>query len=199
MKRILAMVALSGAAFAASAEGYAGAVFALTKVEAGCLSGYSCDLKGRGGKLYAGSKLSAAKAVDFGFGKIDAIEIAYLKFGDTKAELPAPDVFNPALREYSVTDAIAVAAVAHVPVVDQVSVVGKLGVAYVSSTLRKAQDNTSLGGVTENHFRPYLALGLEYDIPSVVKIVASVDVTKFQTNSRRGPAKMVGLGAETSF
>jgi opacity protein-like surface antigen len=199
MKRVLALAALSLVSVAACAEGYVGAVLALTRVEAGCPSGYTCNFRGHGGKLYAGTKLSADRAVDFSFGKIDAIEVSYLKFGGTKADLPPPDAFNPGLHESTVTDAIAVSAVAHVPVADQFSVVGKLGLAYVSSTIRGAQDTTSLGGVSENHLKPYIALGLEYDIPNVVKIVGSMDLTGYQTTGRRGPATMIGIGAETNF
>jgi hypothetical protein len=199
MKRVLTLCASVLACSAACAEGYAGAVAALSRVDFGCTPGYSCDYKGHGGKLYAGTQLSANNSLDLGVGKLDAVEFAYLKFGGARASLPAPDAFNPALHESALTDAVAVAAVAHFPVVDQFAIVAKLGVAYVSSTLRKAQDATSLGESTENHVQPYGAIGLEYAIPNVVKIVGSLDMTRYKVGSRKGNARMIGIGAETNF
>ncbi len=200
MKRVLTLCASVLACSAASAEGYAGAVVALSRVEFGCTSGYSCDYKGHGGKLYAGTQLSANHSVDLGVGKLDALEFAYLKFGGARGNLDVPDPFNPqSYNESALSDAVAVAGVAHFPVVDQFAIVAKLGLAYVSSTVRTAQNGKSLGETTENHVQPYGALGLEYAIPNVVKIVGSLDMTRYKVGSRKGNARMIGIGAETNF
>lgn len=209
MKRIVVAAMMAGLCSAASAQGYAGAVASLSRLDFGCTNGSACDEKGMGFKLYAGTKLSPARTLNFGIGAVDAIEMSYLKFGKGKTKGSTEiDFFEDGsifpfpvdTTETALADALTVAAVAHVPIIaDQFLVAGRLGVAYVSSTLRRTLDNKSAGGKTSSSFQPYAGLGLEFVIPNVVKIVGSADWTKYEVDGRRGTARLIGLGAEKEF
>jgi hypothetical protein len=208
MKRIVVAAMLAGLGSVACAQGYAGAVLSLSRLDFGCVDGNTCDEKGRGFKIYAGSKLSPGRTLNLGIGKLDAIEVSYLKFGKAKASGSKEIMFYEDsfvfpfpvdTTETALADALTLAAVVHVPVVDQLTAVGRLGVAYVSSTLRSTVDGKTMGATTSNKFKPYAGLGLEYGIPNVVKVVGSFDWTKYEVNDRKGNAKMFGLGVETNF
>lgn len=224
-KKFIAALALSGLASAVSAQGYAGAVLALSKIGVPCEAGaVSCDTGRKASfKLYAGTKLKPQNRIDLGIGAVDALEFSYMRFArraSSGAEfIPDNDVGFPSYTGYyadatrsDLADALTLAAVANFPVIDQVVFSAKLGVAYVSATSRKSQGvayfdlalpptdpQRTTGGKTTSTFKPYIGLGLAYEVPNLGRIVGSYDRTQFDTDERKGAASLIGLGVEKSF
>jgi len=215
MKRYVAMALLGGASSLVCAQGYVGAVLALTNIGADCPAGLDCKNSSEGFRLYAGTKLPPRYAFDFGFGKLDALEVGYMRFGrgsingtQTVTEyIPALDdgVNNPIvarsapLNGTTQADAITAAVVAHVPIAEQFAASARLGLAYVSSTYRTVLDGRSYTSETATKLKPYIGFGLEYDIPAIAKIIGTFDMTKYDAAGLTGNLRMIGLGAERSF
>lgn len=210
MKRLITASVLSLVALSAYSQGYVGAVRSLTNVDFDCSNDTDCHKSSHGWKFYGGVKLAPASVIDLSIGRIDAVEVAYMRFGEARsAGLRTVGVYD-ANRSAVVqvvkdvaykaqADAISASLVGRFPVVSNFNLLGRLGVAYVSSTLR-----TDLGGVsdtsnTTTKLKPYLGLGFEYEIPSVMKLVGSMDVTRYDAVGRAGNLRMIGVGAETSF
>jgi len=211
MKKCLLAAAAVFCGSVVHAQGYAGAVSALSKIDFGCsASDAVCKNNGRGGKLYAGVGLSPQSVLNFGIGAVDAVEVAYIKFAQGKKSGTAGvitydadnDVYysrTAATMTYRQADAIAAAAVAHFQLFENATASAKLGVAYVSSTRRTSQEGVSMGGETAPKFKPYIGLGLEYNVPQVIRLVGSFDRTKYDVGGVKANATLIGLGAEKDF
>lgn len=209
MKRYLFGFAICVASTASNAQGYVGAVRSFTNIGYDCPQGMTCDKSGHGWRFYGGTKLSASSQIDLGIGKIDSIEVGYLKYaqvvsgGQTTIDYlnsvgePDTRVVPTALRIQA--DALTLAMVARFPLIDQLSASARLGVAYVSSTVRRDLDGMTNTSETTTKLKPYVGLGVEYDIPSIVKLIGTFDLTKIDAGGFSGNARMIGLGAERSF
>lgn len=207
MKRFVAAATLAVLASSSMAQGYAGAVLALTRLNFDCKDSWSCDKASAGLKLYGGTKFK--KGLDFGVGVIDALEVGYMKAGKGKSsgskvvqyinddnDIAAKSV---SASESALADAMFVSAVAHLPIMDDMKLSARVGVAYVSATLRNVQEGTPRGGVTTSKVKPYAGLGLEYEIPNLMKVVGGFDWTQFEVQDRKGSVKLFGVGVETAF
>lgn len=211
MKRLFVVAAMSAAVSSVHAEGYAGAILALTRLDIPCEASVPCDRKANGGRIYFGSRLSDASRIDFGVGAIDAVEFGYMKLGAAKTEGSAttykfdpddPAVVNSVLVPATVktqADALTFAAVMHFPVTTNLSFAARAGAAYVTTTVKRTQDGLSSGSRSESHLRPYVGLGVEFDIPQWVKVVGTFDATQFEVNGKKGSAQLMGLGLEKAF
>jgi hypothetical protein len=215
MKRYLVAAVLGCLASIVSAQGYVGAVRSLTNVGYDCPAGLECDKKSQGWKFYGGTKLPSFMTLDLGFAKVDSFEVGYMRFGKTYtngAYTPVTqynvdqDAFLTSLlpvRIVGEADAISLAIVGRAPIVDQFAVAARLGLAYVASTLRTEVDGRTFASETKNKIQPYLGLGFEYDIPSILKVTGSFDMTKIDVDgtsaSIRSSVRMIGLGVEKSF
>lgn len=208
-KLIIASIFVSGLT-AAHAEGYAGAVASLTSIGGGCDSRLAeCDKKGFGVKVYFGSKLTGARQLDLGIGKIDAVEAGFVNFGKIQSQgmIQLPDVTDalginlvPSRATTSATaNALVVAAVAHVPVADDFTGVVKLGGAYVSSTVRYFIEGASDSSKTATKLQPYIGLGFEMALASNIKLVGSYDWTRFSVEGQKGSLGAFGMGAQFGF
>lgn len=213
MYRVLTVIGFALFSVAAQAQGYVGAVAALSSVGVDCSNTLSCDKKGRAVKLYAGTKLAGNNQIDFGVGKLTSIEFGMINFG--KAESSRGQVFNAydpnndgnggtgdVLRVVSrvgTANALTLAAVADFPVTNEFSLAAKLGVAYVSSTLRTYVDGVANGSETETKLKPYLGLGASLSLADTFKVVGSYDLTAFDVAGRKSRASALGVGAEISF
>lgn len=221
MKKTIVAAALLASVFTASAQGYAGAVIALTKFGNGCDATLSCDKAKGSMKIYAGSKFKSANTIDLGVGSINAFEVSYIKFGSRRSSgnFDVPDVTDGSIvttaypgEKLEQIDALTAALVANFPIVEQLDASVKLGLAYVS-TSTKTQVNInevvrSQGGETTNKLKPYLGLGLAYAVPDVFKVVLSYDLTRRDTSQGKGniaPAgksgsiSAFGLGLEKAY
>ena len=211
MKRLMIAAALGGFVSVACAQGYAGAVRSLTRVALNCPSGESCDTRSKGMKLYAGTKLSPSNVVDFGIGKVEAVELAYMSFGKavaTGGTMPLTEYDEPndayitrnAPATYKTyADALAVALVARMPVSDEAAFTARFGLAYVSSTYRTELDGRRHDSKTETRLKPYIGLGFEYAVIPALKLVGTYDKTTYDADGRKASLSMFGLGAEASF
>lgn len=197
------------------AQGYVGAVAALSNVDFDCQVRFSaCDKSSSGGKIYFGQKLGSAPLAGF---SPRSVEVTYLRFGAGKAkgteEIDVAVVQNPGtpseeivrgtriapIAEKAETDAIAVAGVWSVEPVHGASLSAKAGIAYVSSTIKDSLDGRSNGAKSQSRLQPYLGLAAAYSLAGTARVVASLDLTRFDVDGRKGLASMLGLGAELEF
>ncbi len=209
MKRFVAFSLLSVFVFSAYSQGYVGAVRSLSNIDFHCSDDVDCHKSGQAWRFYGGMRLAPGAAIDLGVGRIDAIEVAYMRFGSARSGgTRTVSVFDVNLGIVDVVkdvaykaqaDALSASLVARFPVVDDLNVLGRLGVAYVSSTLRTDVGGMSDTSQTATKLKPYAGLGVEYEIPSVMKIIGSIDWTRYDVAGRSGSMRMIGVGAETSF
>lgn len=210
MKRLIAVFLLTISVFPVYAQGYVGAVRSLSNIDFNCSDEINCHKKGQAWRFYGGVRLAPKSVIDLGAGRIDAVEVAYMRFGAAHSgsyrTVNVYDANQAAVVQVvkdvvykAQADALSASFVARFPVVDNFNVLGRLGVAYVSSTLRTEVGGVSDSSETSTKLKPYAGLGLEYEIPSVVKIIGSLDWTRYDASGRSGSLRMIGLGAETSF
>ncbi|MBI3381252.1 MAG: hypothetical protein HY019_04515 [Aquabacterium sp.] len=207
MKKLVLVLVAAVPGFAVHAQGYVGAVAALTSIGGGCPSGNTeCDKKGFGLHLYAGSTLSKAKQIDFGVGRLESVEVGLMTFGkgDSNGVKQIPIPYDTATTEVptsavATANALTFAAVSRVPLMDGVAIGIKTGIAFVSSTMRYSIGGVQDGSETASKLKPYLALTVEYAPMSNLKIVWSYDWTRFDVAGQKGSLGALGLGAEVGF
>ncbi|MFN3913753.1 MAG: outer membrane beta-barrel protein [Aquabacterium sp.] len=210
MKKIVLFASLVAACSWASAQGYVGAVAALTRLSDACTDTYRCSgTQAKGFKVFAGTYLPKGQGLDLVIGQVNRVEVGAMRFGrvNSRSTTTVPDLdedFNPINREVDVTDkvkaeALTVAAVAEFPVLDQFSLVAKLGVAYVTSTVKFTRDNQGIGAKSQNSIRPYAGLGVEVGLPAGIRVMGTADWTRYAVDGRSGSATQLGLGASVSF
>lgn len=213
MKRLIAACYLAGVSSVALADGYFGAVLALSKIQSGCSAGYKCDQVAIGGRLYGGTKLKPSQVVDLGgLGSINAMEVGYIRPGNGKSSgnkviqrynsdinVSAVEVVSVPATERVEATAIYAALVSNFPLDAQTSLNAKLGVAYVSSTLHSSVEGVSDGGQTATKFKPYLGLGAAYSIGDGLSLTGSFDFTQYDVVGRKGNITALGFGAQKSF
>ena len=85
-KKIVAIALLSGVTVAAYSQGYVGALRSFTRVAFDCPDLADCKHSGQGWKIYGGNRLSPSSVIDFGVGKIDSVEVSYLRFGGVTSQ-----------------------------------------------------------------------------------------------------------------
>jgi len=206
MKKLMiasAMVVYGGVA---AAQGYAGAVVALTKLGSGCSGTLSCDTRGVGAKIYFGSKLAKESRFEFGFGEVDAVEFGVMSFGKGSYTY-SKDYVNGATgvpftldaSTVNTANALVASIVARVPIFDGASILVRPGLAYVSSTQRYYVAGVQNGSETTTKLKPYVGLGLEYSLVDKFKVVGSFDWTRFDAASQKVNLMSLGLGAEIGF
>lgn len=214
MKKILLGSFFCIVSVSAFAQGYAGAVAALSKMGLNCDGQASCDKKGRAVKLYVGSNLSQEKQIDFGVGRLQAVEVSFIGFGKSSSngtgylydpnvdilDPAAPSPLYPVPTSKSVTaNAITFAGVLKFPIVEGAGAVARVGAAYVSSTARYYVQGGSNGSETSTKLKPYIGLGLEYEAVKGLRFVGAYDWTKLDVSNQRGGLQSLGLGAEMDF
>lgn len=206
MKNCFIAAALFAAVGSSSAQGYMGAVVALTNFSASCTDPLVCHDKGHGIKLYAGSRLDKEYQLDIGVGKIDAVEVGVVNFGKGRLNYSQQFIDANTSNVYAVdaatvntANALIGAFVMRMPVVDQLAFLVKPGIAYVSSTQRYYVQGVQNGSETATKLKPYLGLGVEYGIVDNVKIVGAIDWTQFDVAGQKANIYSFGLGAEVGF
>lgn len=210
MSRIVFLLGFVFFSSLASAQSYFGAVLSFTRIGFDCPSGAECDHSGRGLKVYGGAKLPDKMTLDAGFVRVDSIEVSYLGFKEVRSRTAPQQVgyldengdvqFREADAGLKVqADALVAALVARAPVVNQLEAVFRLGGAYVSSTYRTDLDGKSKTSETVSKLKPYFGVGIEYEVPSLMKLVGSFDMTKYDVAGKTGNLRMIGVGAQTSF
>lgn len=205
MKKVCLLLAVGLHCGVGFAQSYAGALIAFTKFHGGCEAGLSCSSKPLGMKLFAGTRLPDDTAIKFGSGAIDIVEVGAVRFGSRSGRgigqaVDADDnVFDVPVKTKLTADGVYIAAGAHLPLIDRLTFTPKLGLAYVTTSLKGFADGSSMGSVSENHIAPYGSLGLEYAGPYDIKLTATVDWTRAKTQGVSATASLIGIGAAVGF
>lgn len=206
MKKMMIAAAMAVFCGVAAAQGYVGAVVALTKLGSGCSGTLSCDTKGVGAKVYFGSKLAKESRFEFGFGAVDAVEFGVMSFGKGSYTYNKDYVngstgtpFTLDASTVNTANALVASVVARMPVFDGVSILVRPGLAYVSSTQRYYVAGVRNGSETETKLKPYVGLSVEYSVMDKFKVVGSFDWTRFDAASQKANLTALGLGAEIGF
>jgi len=218
MKKTLIFLTMSVVGSVALADGYIGAVVAKGAMNYKCSDGLACKDRADIFKMYAGSRIDAVNQIDSGVGKVDSVEIGYLRAkkpqatgyqgisysdpGSTGVVLPSPNDPNAVVVpvKYQISaDMLTLAAVAHIPVEEDLVVGVKAGLAYVSATLKKEFNGASNNSMTASKFKPYVGLDVQYKVLDGLKVVGAVDLTQYDVNGTKGSIKSFGLGAEYAY
>jgi len=191
------------------AQSYVATSFLYNQLSIGCASANTCESKKGGFQLSGGAKLPSELTFDLGGLLLDTVEVGVSKYGreDARGVVrkrifsggPSSPLQNVPTYNSISANAIYSAVVAHFNVDSDLSLNGKLGLAYVSATSSYTEGVVSMGSVTENHFAPVIGAGAEYAIFSGVKLVGGVEVTRFKTNSQSGSIRSLVLGAQVSY
>lgn len=207
MKNIFIGVAMAGFCAAVSAQGYVGAVMALSKLSNACTTGFRCDdARGTGFRIFAGHRFTDAEALQLGGGvRINRVEVSGLRFGKqsalgqrTKFLEDSATIQVPVSEQVSAT-ALVVAAGTDYQVHPGIILVGRLGLAYVTATVATTVDGRGDGSKSQNAIRPYVGAGVEYLLPDDIRFIWNLDWTRYSVDGRSGSATQLGLGAAVSF
>jgi len=173
MKKFLFAAALTATCGVAAAQGYAGALIGMGKVDVPCLSGLNCDNSQAGYKVYAGYELGAGWAA----------EVAYSDFGESEITSGAQTL------KVKVTGISAAMAYRFGLTTDLLGV-GRIGIGKLSS--KQSGAITGLILDLDESAKLYLGLGLEYQMTNDVKLVGSYDVVGSDVS-------LLGVGAQIGF
>jgi hypothetical protein len=211
MKKLFLLSALVLAAPCSFAQGYAGAVLALSRVADSCVAGLRCERNNPFGfKLFAGASLPVANQLVFSGARLTRVEVAAIQFGKvTSSGLIGKREFDADLDDYVTVfapgqvvvqaNAIATAAVTEFALNNQLNLVAKLGLAYVSATTSTERDDKRIDSSTKSSVQPYIGLGVEFALPFDVLLHGGVDWTRYRVDGRSGSATQLGVGAAISF
>jgi hypothetical protein len=192
-----------------SAQGYAGALITMSRVADGCIERQVCDQTSMGLRAYAGSTVAPEESLRFGNVRVASFELGLMRTGkasssgDTTKRViddGGEPVSVPAKADAQIrATAMTAAAVFEAPIVPQIMVTGRLGLAYVSATADFQVDGVSIRSRTENVLSPYAALGLGFMLSDRVKLVGSVDALRYRVAGQSGVIRQIGFGAEARF
>lgn len=211
MKKSLLIAALMAAAPAAFAQGYVGAVLAMTRLNDACATSLRCqDTNATGFKVFGGAYLPPHQTLSLGAAKVNRVEVAAMRFGKvTSSGTVAGKIFDGDADAYFTqpvastlkvqADAILAAAAMEVPLAKQLNLTTKLGLAYVSATAGVERAGRRFNSTTQSSVQPYAGLGLEYNAYGSVLLQGAVDWTRYRVEGYSGSAMQVGLGASVAF
>jgi hypothetical protein len=218
MKKHIFCFALSAAIFSvAQAEGYVGVSRSKGQLALGCNNAEQCKKGSEILKFYAGTKLSSSDQIDIGgVAVIDAVEIGYWRGNKSQAsgQVSATTIneegdlvlagaegnnFTVPGKVRLGFDAMILSGVARLPLGDGFSAFGKLGIAYVSATKRVELDGKSSRSTTAGVFRPYLGLGVDYELLPNLRLGAQFDMSAYAVGAEKGNIKSLGVGAELNY
>ena len=207
-KSIIAL-ALAAGSSVACAQGYVGAVVALSNLDLSCQTGRKCDDSGNGWKLFGGTRLEQP-LVSLGRAHVNVVEVGLMRFGKASDQFTRRISINngqgtveqvnvPAAETVSV-NALTFAMGATISLAQRASLVPKVGLAYVSATSRSSVNGISQGSETKSSLQPYLGVSLGYEAVQGVTVNAGVDWTRARTEDRGGAsALLMGVGASVAF
>jgi opacity protein-like surface antigen len=211
MKRLMVSVALLGAFGTTLAQTYVSAIAGLSNLGADCAVNNQCSNKLGGFSFRGGAMLASPFSLDFiGGGVVDAIEVGLTKFGRVEASGLKSERYYPGtggnVRTRTVptknkigANSLHLAAVARFKLIDELDLVSRLGVAYVSTTSDYFENNSSAGTISENRFAPLLGVGLEYEVLSGLRILGDLELNRFRVGGVSGRIVSLNVGAKYSF
>ncbi len=217
MKNIVLFGAMAILSTAVNAGGYAGVSMGRGKLPIDCAGG-SCKDSVNVFKLYAGTRFSAPQQIDLGIATIDGLEVSYMKSqGATRTVseptkikglvldefgsdlIPAVIDVNVPFRQKLSVDALTIAPVIRVPLAAGMAVFAKPGVALVTATLDSEWDGRSQRSDSATKVKPYLAVGLEYEVYKGVALQGAFDWMGYKVSKQSGALRSFSLGAQVAF
>ncbi|HET8871944.1 MAG TPA: hypothetical protein VFM48_15985 [Aquabacterium sp.] len=211
MKKWVVMTAAAVVSSVAFGQEYMGLSLGHSYATNACPQPGLCSKGAQAGKILVGgfSNDSALKAVG-----ASGYEFSYIRFGRTSnrftqllpqqnanAVAGAPD-YTLAYGYYDnrgQTHAMTAAVVWRASLLPTTAVVGRFGLAYVTTSLTTLIDGARSGQVTASKVKPYVGLGVEQQVLPSTKVSASVDWTRYSLQGYSGAVRMVGLGVQQDF
>jgi OmpA-OmpF porin, OOP family len=175
MKKVLLAAALTAVCGVAAAQGYAGALIGMSKLNTDCVPTVSCDDTDTAFKLYGGYNVSDNVSA----------ELAYTNYG----KVTLTGAGGSGEVKYH---GISVGAAMRFPLTTDFTGVGRLGLAF----LKGKASASGVGGsasATASSTELYAGLGFEYAAMSDVNIVGAFDITD------GGDVYLFGIGAQVGF
>jgi hypothetical protein len=183
MKNIFAIALLVVLAQTANAQSYGGASISYNKAAKGCATNSVCSASPVGGSLYVGAKMSDSLQADLSVLGVDSVEAGLFTLGQKSSRYTTRvgtglSAVTTNYREHVESNALYAAAVGRMVVAGGVNLTGRLGLAYVSSTLKTVANGISMGATTSNRIAPLLGVGVDYDILDDLALVSRFDFTR---------------------
>ena len=218
MKYIVAAATLATLSGLAQANGYVGLNLGRGKTPIDCPSrADACKDKVNVFKLYAGTRLGAARQMDLGVARLDGIEVAYTRVKEASSSTTDPaqvlalienefgDLENVVqnttvpFKQKLTLDALTIAPVLRAQVMEGFHLFAKPGLAVVTTTLDSERNAQSQRSDSSTKIKPYLSLGLEYEVLKGISVLGAVDWIGYKVRDQRGTHRSVNLGAQVSF
>lgn len=214
MKNFFVSTLLVAVSFGAQAEGYVGASIGRGKLPFDCASDASCKQSVNVFKLYAGTRLKESRQLDLGIGRLDAVEVGFMRSASKSTETRTVEqtyiIIDP-INGNTVTtrmvpqrrlvsmDALLLAPVLHVGVTQGVDAFVKAGAAIVTSTVKSTLNDVSIKSESQTKLKPYVGLGASYAVARNLKVFGAADWVPFSVEGVSGTARALSLGAEMAF
>lgn len=153
--------------------------------------------------------LAGRLAVGYQFNQNLAVELGYLQLSKGKANVPNITPYIP--EKYSLKQSVAdIAGKAILPLSNNFNVYGKLGLAYVSTSISSKYPGGELGpafeknkndefSIAKHKWAPEAAIGMSYDITSNVSVDTSWTHIQPFGNKRPGNIDFVAVGIGYNF
>ena len=131
------------------------------------------------------------------------LEVGYLQLSEGKSNKPKQDI-----TKYNKQNAIDVAAKGILPITSNVNIYGKLGVAYLTTELKKdtiengiptSTDLNSVQGIAKHKWAPEVAIGMGYDITPNVTVDTSLTHIQPLGSNRPGNIDFLAVGVGYRF
>lgn len=214
MKKSFVFGALVALSMGAQAEGYVGASVGRGKLPFNCADGAECKQSVNVFKLYAGTRLKESNRIDFGVGRLDSLEMAFVrntgKASETKiveqtyffndpVNGPSVLVRNVPSRRLLSLDALVFTPVMNFDVAQNTSLFVKAGAAVVTATIKSTLNGTSIKSESKTKLQPYVGFGAAYNVMPNVKLFGASDWFRYSADGESGTARALSLGAEMAF
>lgn len=151
----------------------------------------------------ANNGLAGRLGIGYQFNPNLAVELGYLQLSKHKGTIPASKNIAPG-TEILQQDAVDVAAKGILPINDKFSAYGKLGVAYLTSTItsrfegKKGNQNGAFG-IDKHTFAPEVGLGLTYNITNNMFVDTSWTHIQPLGKNKPGNVDFAAVGIGYSF
>lgn len=187
MKKYLALAAMTFLTGAAVAQVHVGGAVGRASFRLDCSGTDSCDNSDSGYKFYGGVRLHPAWAMELG----------YVDFGRARAT----GVFNGlAVNSSLQVRAITLAAAGRLSLTPDLDVVGRLGMAHVTTKVTGVASAFGIRGTdSDSVLKPYWGVELAYTFHKQLKGTLAFDTTQGEYDGDSGTVRLVSVGAEFTF
>jgi len=188
MKKIAVAGLLTAMMAAASAQVYVGGAIGQARVNLSCEDfELGCDKSDTGHKLYVGYK----------FNPMVAIEGAYVNFG--KATRRFTESGDNVTQKLESTGPI-VAAVFRYAAHPQLSLVGRVGVSFLSTKFDQSPPTYAYSGsTTDESVQGYFGFGIEFAMTKNLRLTADADFTTAEVMDEKGSVRLLSMGLQYGF